>query len=423
VAAKIDTSGRKTWELLAPYASPAFLARAFPPPEGLSLDGWKQAVYRAKARFPDLPWVELRNGKRFEPPGPLPALPRVGEPDDIDRDVVVQRWKSRAQEAERKYREAVERLEQDGAIIDAMREAVSALEPAPPPKKRERRGRGRPETAVMLVSDYHIGERVSEEETGGLARYDFETFEKRWRYHVETVASLTKDKLAGYDIPRLQACMLGDMVSGTIHDELVVTADGTPMEWVVEGGHVIAQGLRDLAAEFEQVRVDCVVGNHGRLTRRPAYKQRYVNWDYLLYKFIELELRDQRNVEFTVPRSFWDVIEVEGKHVLNLHGDNIRAWNGIPWYGITRAVGNLSTLLASQGVRFDVVNLGHFHNAGALDRIGGELVLNGSAVGGNEYSIGALFTSNRPRQVLYGMHPEHCKTWSYAIDLTEGDTR
>jgi hypothetical protein len=48
-------------------------------------------------------------------------------------------------------------------------------------------------------------------------------------------------------------------------------------------------------------------------------------------------------------------------------------------------------------------------------------VLNGSMIGGNEFSYGALFSGNKPRQVIYGMHPERGKTWSYAVDLSNGD--
>ena len=67
---------------------------------------------------------------------------------------------------------------------------------------------------------------------------------------------------------------------------------------------------------------------------------------------------------------------------------------------------------------FDYACLGHFHSAGALDRVIGELILNGSAVGGNEFSIGALFTSNQRRQLMFGVHPEKGRTWQFALDLS-----
>ena len=212
------------------------------------------------------------------------------------------------------------------------------------------------------------------------------------------------------------------MVSGIIHEELVETSDGTLMDWLIDGSSVIAQGIRQLACEFPSVRVEWHFGNHGRVTQKPRFKRRWVNYDYLLGHMVSLQLAGQDNVTFTNHRSFWSLTEVQGHHLLNLHGDNIRGWGGIPLYGVNRAVANLSALLSSQRRTFDVVNLGHFHQTALLERVDCDVVLNGSMIGGNEFSYGALFTGSKPRQVIYGMHPERGRTWQYALDLSNGDS-
>jgi hypothetical protein len=210
------------------------------------------------------------------------------------------------------------------------------------------------------------------------------------------------------------------MVSGIIHEELVETSDGTLMDWLIDGARLFAAAFRQLAAEFPSVRVEWHFGNHGRVTQKVRYKRRWVNFDYLLGHMIALHLADQPNISFRNHKSFWSLCEVQGTHMLNLHGDNIRGWQGIPYYGINRAVGNLSALLKGRH-SFDVVNLGHFHQSGLLERMDCDVVINGSAIGGNEFSIGALFASSKPRQMLYGMHPERGRTWQYAVDLSHGD--
>jgi len=193
------------------------------------------------------------------------------------------------------------------------------------------------------------------------------------------------------------------------------------MDWLIDGSLVLAQGIRDLASAFPSVRVDWHFGNHGRVTQKPRFKRRWVNYDYLLGHMVSRELVNQPNVEFVNHKSFWSLVDVEGHHLLNLHGDNIKGWNGIPVYGINRAIGNLTALLNSQRKRFDIANLAHFHQTALLERTDCDVVLNGSAIGANEFSIGALFAGAKPRQVLYGMHPERGKTWQYAIDLSHGD--
>lgn len=430
------------WAIDVCDARPAILAKWFPE---CMVGSWSRRKTSMAAAFgitfPAMRGISGTDHFPDDPPDGWPARPESDVPnkrakivqrepeeapepltteEKVDRDREVTRLRARAKEAEAKYESANRENEVEDRIIGALESRVPLLAPVHAPTFAPRHT-GKPETAVALVSDYHIGEVVSAEETGGLAHYDWETFTRRWQYHVDSIGGICFGKLTGYDLPRLKICMLGDMVSGIIHDELIETAEGTVMEWVIDGGHLIAQGIRQLANEFPEVSVDCVVGNHGRMSKQVKFKRRYVNWDYLLYNFVALELKDQPNVTFNIPKSFYMLSEVEGHHLLNLHGDNIKSWSGIPWYGITRAVTNLSALLHQQRRTFDIVNLGHFHNAGTLDRIDCEMVLNGSAVGGNEFSIGAMFTSTQPRQVMYGVHPDRGRTWQYALDLSHGD--
>lgn len=428
-----------TWAIEHCDASPTQLARWFPT---TSRAGWTSRKTQAGVTF-DIDFPRLSTSKhldypdeppegwpeRVDPPTPtVTPAPPLTSAEKIGRDKAVVKRDKRIRTLQRErdeYKGLYEQSGREGDIEDRIIAHLSEIVPALPkvtkPTFTPRTG-GRPETVVMLVSDYHIGEVVSLEEMGGLAVYDWETFLKRWQYHVDAVGGICFGKLTGYDLPKLVIPMLGDMVSGLIHEELVETAEGTVMEWVCEGGHAIAQGIRQLAAEFSEVLVDCVVGNHGRLQKQVRYKKRYVSFDYLLYRFLALELRDLEHVEVRCNRSFFSLLDIPGATLLNLHGDNIKSWQGIPWYGITRAINNFSLLLQSHEKRFDIVDLGHFHNAGTLDRIGSELVLNGSAIGGNEYSLGALFTSTRPAQVLYGVHPERGKTWEFKLDLTNAET-
>lgn len=434
---RIASGSREFWERFAPYASASWLAKNLPPSVGgLTTPGWGHQIKTRKEMWPELPWLVISSGQRPKvPEGPVPDLiyaDEVGQAPAcyvaveytteervaVDREVL--RLKERLGIAESKLKATYREDEVEDRIVAHLDRLVPSLPPVTAPTFRSR-NKGRPESVVMLVSDYHAGEVVSSEELGGLSVYDWETFRRRWQYHVDTVGGICFGKLTGYDLPRLYVPMLGDMVTGIIHDELRETAEGTVMEWVCDGAHLIAQGIRQLAAEFPEVVVDCVIGNHGRLDKRVRFKKRYVNYDYLLYRFIALELRDLPHVTVRCNKSFYSLLEVPGATLLNLHGDNIKSWSGIPWYGITRAVTNLSLLLHAQRRSFDVVNLGHFHNAGTLDRIDSELVINGSAVGGNEFSIGALFTSTRPAQILYGVHPERGKTWEFKLDLSHGD--
>lgn len=438
-----DWHSRAFWEWAIEHcsASPLILSVWFPdsPPTT-----WAKRKTSARARHGGLVWPVCKRDPyartRLPEGGPPDGWPVLaldvtpGEPEaprepsvplttaeKIERDREVARLKAQLSESKSKYTEANREAELEERICEALDRRILAYAPVPPPTFAPR-SHGRPESVVALMSDYHIGEVVSFEETGGLNAYDFDVFMRRYQYHVDAIGGICFGKLTGYDFPELVIAGLGDMVSGIIHDELVETSDSTLMDWLIDGSHIIAQGIRQLAAEFPAIRVEWHFGNHGRVTQKPRFKRRWVNYDYLLGHMISVELRDQTNVTFTNHKSFWSLTDVQGHGILCLHGDNIKGWAGIPLYGVNRAVSNLSALLGQQRQRFDTVCLGHFHQTALLERIDADVILNGSGIGGNEYSYGALFAGNKPRQVLFGVHPDRGRTWQYAIDLAHGDS-
>jgi hypothetical protein len=129
-------------------------------------------------------------------------------------------------------------------------------------------------------------------------------------------------------------------------------------------------------------------------------------------------MRNNPRITFDIPKSFWTIKGIGGLNFLALHGDNIKGWNGIPWYGIQRAVYKLTELLGSNNKQFDICCLGHFHNAGVVSRTKGEIMLNSSIIGGNEYSVGGLFASTEPSQTFFGVNPKHRRvTWKFNINL------
>ncbi len=207
--------------------------------------------------------------------------------------------------------------------------------------------------------------------------------------------------------------------SGQIHAELVETANDSVIEWTLGGALIISQFLIDLSRHFKHIEFTGVVGNHGRMTKDVRFKQRYVNWDYLLYVISSLMCINQKNIVFDIPKSFFTMKKISGQNYLILHGDNIKGYRSIPWYGIERAVNELSQLLSSQNKIFQHVFLGHFHNQGILDKIIGEVILNGSVIGGNEYSLGKLFKSADPKQMLMGVNSKYGPTWRFPINLRE----
>jgi hypothetical protein len=135
---------------------------------------------------------------------------------------------------------------------------------------------------------------------------------------------------------------------------------------------------------------------------------------------IEVMLKHYEDrIEWVVPKSNWCIADICGHNFLLLHGDTIKGWNGLPYYGIDRADSRLKNMLASKGQYFRYMCLGHHHNPADIDSPSGEKILNGTMVGGSDFSINILHTSSRPSQWYFGVQPKKGITWRYKILLDE----
>jgi len=363
---------------------------------GVQYDGY--ATEKAKRRAEDL----------------LKKNPQViGEV--IGEDVREVRLKEKLQEIGSKYEVLIKEKSLEERLVSVIKEEVKAL----PEVKRVWRPsveKVSQETAILLLGDTHIGEVVSREEVCGFGEYDFDIFVKRLKFLADSIKSITVTKLKGYRIDKLVIYVLGDMISGRVHEELREKGEEIIFQ-VLQGSFVTAQFILELSQLFSDIEIVGVVGNHGRLTQKPTFKRKYVCWDYIFYQFLSMFLVGNSRIKCNFPKSFFTLHKIYDWTFLLLHGDNIRSWLGISWYGVDRAVYRLGDLLQGKGERVDYRILGHFHNSGALDKGRGEIIINGSVIGGTEYSLGRLFLFDRPTQLFMGCHKEIGVVWRYPMRL------
>lgn len=284
-------------------------------------------------------------------------------------EIQIERERIRRQVAEQKYMQLKKTLARDENIIHALKTVIPQF-PVPesiePPKPVIRKTK---ETAVLLISDWHIGEVVSEEETLELGAFNSEIAAAR----VELIAEKTIDLITGYTRSRIDTLVvgaLGDMVSGQIHEELERTQDLNAAEQVYVAAQLLAFLLSELSAYFN-IKFIGVVGNHGRLKQKKEAKEKYVNWDYIVYQICSLLLRDNNRIEWRISKSPHAFVEIEGHLFLFTHGDTVRSWAGIPWYGISRYANNMRELLNRKGLILDGLCMGHFHQPANVARING----------------------------------------------------
>ena len=69
-------------------------------------------------------------------------------------------------------------------------------------------------------------------------------------------------------------------------------------------------------------------------------------------------------------------------------------------------------------VHHDFTLCGHFHQAAEQSTNFGKVIVNGSFVGGDVYSIKNLQKMTLPEQKIFGINDTHGITWRYDLDLT-----
>lgn len=356
--------------------------------------------------------------RRFGVQAPAPAAPVI-EPGEQVSELELLRQRNR--ELERHLRRGRENEVADEQVIRRLEAAIerhggplpSRLSPA-----RKLKPAGDETELVMLFSDTHASEVVSLEETMGLNAYDWSIMVDRMERLADAVLS-HKEHFAG-KIRTLHLWMLGDMLSGDIHDELAVTNDRPTAEAVVDFAYEVARWVEErFLPEFEHVEIAGVPGNHPRPTKKPQAKLAHNNADWLAYKLLQALLRDNDRIGWTVGRGAQASVMVAGRwRALLMHGDGIRTtMPGVPWGGVVRRIATLEAQFSKAKTPIDYFCLGHFHTANSLDGVHARTFLNGSVKGADEYSLKQFGHGRDASQLLLTFHRRRGWTGTLPVDL------
>ncbi len=289
------------------------------------------------------------------------------------------------------------------------------------------------EEAVLLQSCWHYGEEVSAEETAGFGGYSVAICQARIQEMTDSVIGLITDHHRGLKIRKLWVVNVGDSISGDIHDELKITNEVPLVSQFLGCGLLQALSLRDLAAVVDEVEYIGIRGNHPRNTRKPAFKQSAEDsFDRATYEITSLLTAHIPNIKVTIPTSPRFLQQINGHGFLFEHGDSIKTWMSIPFYGAQREQASLSLLYnnaqallpnnpklakyLAQGFRYFCI--GNFHTAVDVDGpAGSRIIFTGSPKGPDEYALGKLSTGSMPSQTFFGVHHKRGVSFVYRLEL------
>jgi hypothetical protein len=301
---------------------------------------------------------------------------------------------------------------------------LASRSPEPPawiiPQAKSKGSRGIPCT---IWSDWHYGETVRPEEVGGVNEFNAEIAAARITRLVDTTIDLCFNHMgvAEKNYPGIVIMLGGDMLSGDIHEELFATNDRTTQQCINDLTDLLASALERMADTFGRVFVPCVVGNHGRASRKPRMKGRvYTSHEWNIYCSLERHFRKDKRIQFLIPGETDAYFKVYNHRFLLTHGDSLGVKGGDGIIGaigpITRGSLKVARSEAQIGRDFDTIVMGHWHQMLWLP--GG--IVNGALKGYDEYARLAMRAPySVPSQALFFVHPEHGITARWEVLLDE----
>jgi hypothetical protein len=141
------------------------------------------------------------------------------------------------------------------------------------------------EVAMLDISDVHIGEKVTAEESCGHELYNFNIFQERLDILCEGIIKCITVQRKGANINNLHINMLGDICTGELIFRGQQRQIDLPLhDQIFKGADCIARRLiMPLCKEFKNVTIRMVSGNHTRLSKPGDYAFNSGS-DYFLYR-------------------------------------------------------------------------------------------------------------------------------------------
>jgi hypothetical protein len=326
------------------------------------------------------------------------------EQTGVTEEVSIVRLRRERDSAKKEVLRLTQAMDEANRIIHAI-EQVNTSEIEPPRWLSPAKPRASAATLVAMLSDTHFDEVVNPDEMEGLNAYNRTIAKLRLERWAKNVVKMARHYLAGMKYDGLVLVLGGDIFSGDIHEELKDTNEATMLESCLYWSEQIAGAVGLLAEEFGRVQVVSVVGNHGRMSRKPRMKQRVVtNFDWLLAKMVERYFADDRRVSFVVPTSPDAWIQIYGHGHLITHGDQVHGGGGIGgiYPPIMRMRAKKEHKYLQTGQNFRTLWLGHWHSYLSTPH----LIINGSLKGWDEFAAIMGFGFEPPQQALAIVTPE-----------------
>lgn len=237
--------------------------------------------------------------------------------------------------------------------------------------------------AIALFSDAHIEETIDPANVLGLNEYNIEIAEQRIKSYFANLATCLKRDKANC----LYFSVLGDIISGWLHESLMQENGMTPPEATLFGQSLIVSGLRFLREQLPDMNIVFIgiCGNHSRTTKKVQASNGFkLSYEWIMYQNIKqiCEMLDL-GIEFLLPESELALVQTpDNKRYIFCHGFQVQSKGTGTVAGIYPALNRLA-MKWQKVFKQDKIFLGHYHTCVSIPTA----TVNGSVIGFNAFAL------------------------------------
>lgn len=284
-------------------------------------------------------------------------------------------------------------------------------------------------TIVAHLSDTHFGANIESGEVGEVNSFNWTVSARRLGLFAEQIATYKTQHRPDTDLVLL---INGDIIAGVIHNQ----------EWFVDlltdqfAGTVknLTQFVSYLSNHFQNVRVYCTSGNHGRAMHKGSKDRgtthKWDSYETMIYMTLKSVIETQiKNVTVEIPKSPYAIFKAHGKTFFVTHGDTIvnlgNPGKSINIKDISNQINKLNvSSLGGSNNKFDAVICGHHHTPTVqLTDSGCMLVINGCLSGADPYAQSVGYFDAIPSQQLFEVTEAHAVGDMRFITLNAADNK
>jgi len=187
--------------------------------------------------------------------------------DAVKSDLRASKLQREKNDIEAKYKDVLNELNQAKEYQQGIKELSEFVQKSKPSKfvvKND--GKQSVSTAFMVASDWHAEETVIRSHINGLNEYNLEIAKQRAKNFFVNGLKLVEMCRSKSRIDTLVLALLGDFITGYIHDELLESNSLSPTQASLMVYELIVSGVDFLVAngDFKNIVVPTCQGNHGR---------------------------------------------------------------------------------------------------------------------------------------------------------------